>query len=258
MKILKNLVYHRRRTWIIGAGIVAVLLLVAYTGYSLSSWRTLDKQTSDWQQSTRRLLDTMGSAKAGTAAEKTASIERLRAVTTEIEKSRARLCDVPGLISWQTAAESAKRTLRDCQKVARSGELLKLSLEKLGKYLESEAAVARILESPGLLTDTADEKTWEATSNEWNGAAIAIKALKVDMVFKVTQAAALSAVNELDSAWQELLVAHKAQNKTQFTSAKGRVEKAYAGLVALNDTNDHEFQLLITEANTRYTAALSS
>jgi hypothetical protein len=101
-----------------------------------------------------------------------------------------------------------------------------------------------------------DEKTWEASSKEWHGTAVAVKALKVDTVFNVTYASAESAINELDAAWQELLAAHTAQNKAQFMSAQSRVEKAYGGLTTLRDTNDHELQQLITEVNARYKAAL--
>ena len=257
MKKLKDMLHHRRRVWMIaGAGTVLLSLLFGYIGYSVYSWQGLGQQGSEWQKATRNELSTVMSMKAGTAAEKSAKITQLHEVVAGIRQSNEGLCDISMTVSWQTAFKSAKQAQDKCQKLAHESNRLVVSLDRLVKYLENEASLARILENPSLKTDVSDEKAWEASSKAWHEAAIAVKAMKKDTVFTATQKVALAVVDELDGAWQQLLTAHAAQKKTEFASAQGRLEKAYGGLGTINDTNDHEFRTLVTEANARYAAAL--
>lgn len=219
----------------VSIGFVAVAGL--YTWQSIGAWKSYESRLMAEEADYTTLKNTALSADT--------SKERLAAIRKLDDKLDARdtLCAMNGLYAWQAVVIPPLREgVKRCEAKVKQLGLVAVPLKALREYLEAGEKIQAIVKNlkPGAALT---ESNWTVNGLERaKKAAAELKALRLSGDAATLKSQAGKLCDSLIVAWQNLIKANDAKDKTAFLSASVAVAKAHADFMGLADTADAELQ----------------
>lgn len=245
---------NRRRVIIIASVTLLALLAGVYTFWSMNTWSTYKTSYGDWQKELKTDIDAALTLPMTSASERTKKLSAFKDVSTEIDMAKLSLCRLPGMIGWQrvigTLHESEDTCNRTVSEAAAFGEKMQITVN----YLESERALAAaIAKTVAASNDKVTEATWDAQVSIWQDGGKEIAKIPLTIAtFKSVKADALEKVKVVEVAWQELIAAHGAKDKTKYIEAQAKLATAYDGLAEIATISNKELSSLAASLQAAY------
>lgn len=230
---------------IIVIGILSAIILLgagAYTWQSLAAWKGYETRLLSEREEYQQLKDAAFNA--------TSPKDRLVAIRKLDDKlaDRGNLCKVNGLFAWQArVVPMLGDGVKACETEVKRLNLVAAPLSGLRDILDTaeklQSSVTKLVPS-----DALNDKNW---AQKGLGAAKAVqdelKGLKLDGDSKELAGTASNLTDNLVKAWESLIKADEAEDRSAFVAASAEVTKAYANFASLADTADSLIQPRIQE-----------
>lgn len=229
---------QKQIVWILSGG--AFILIVAwYVITSIDAWRDIENNSVTTRQNMKnQVVSTMKNSNISTETRQISLKTAMEATVT---------CKPHPMFAWQEQViGSAKKYVRACEDNAAYMVKLRSVLERLVHYFENEKKMTELLQSI-VPADTLKEHTWKKEHTKVQQVADATKDLAVHGEYKAVHSEAVKRLNNVTAAWKSLLSAHKAEDRSKFTTAKAKLLKAYGYLQNIADTSDKTLTILLKE-----------
>lgn len=244
---------HRILVIVLLAVIIGAAIGAGYGAWSGAAWKNYQVSYEQWYEDVKRKLDQAQNLPAKTDDEKTRKLDAYKQIATSLNQQKAH-CESPQLAQWQESQQENARRKEACAKLNERTAAFNGSLSEIIEYLESERALAVLLEQVRAEEKLA-EKTWAAQSEEWQKLQSGIEKLPADGAFASVRKGAIAQTKAVATAWQKLVAANKAKDETAFAKAKDGLEAAYEGLGVITDESSEQLRRLQESLDTRYSDA---
>lgn len=247
---------HAKKTWLI-VGIVTLLTVIAlgYALYSLQAWQSYSQDFQAWQTTTKKALVTSLALPMTSLKEREQKLAKLGAIVADLKTQEANVCRINPLTGWQTYFSGIETVQKQCHIATSKVDGLVAELGVVTTYLTNEQALATMLSTLASQPTQPDEKTWDQVAAAWHQLSVDIATAKSDASFAPTKQVAVTAASGIDAAWQELVSAHQAKDRTRFIKAQSGLVTAYDGLATITAENDKQVSALDTKLTQAYKAA---
>lgn len=239
------------RKRLIFLSVVTLLLigLITYSVYSLLMWRSYKNKTVDLSRTWIEKLDKVLPVVSSNSNFQT-KVGNLREYIDGFEGFE--LCKTSSLTSWQRVISPVGSLIEQCQtEVAAINELVN-KLNSVVSYLENEYALGDIFKNSTSLKSEQEEADWEASANIWKLVCTNIESLKVADEFIETKQTAKAAADGIYVAWQELLNAHKAEDRARFNGARSALVLSYDRLAEIQVVSEDRLNKLTDNLESTY------
>lgn len=223
-----NLFARYKKWWIIGAGLLIVLLVAGFVGWSFYAWQDYSKQYVTWHDTLKKNAgDTLG-LKATTTdekAKKLTAMENLRDNTREGNE----YCSAHSWLHWQQFIGEVKTRIEHCQQLVADTDGFARDLGAVTDYLRGEVKITAILRDVASGGE-ADESSWKALADKWSKAHETIGKLSLPKNLQQTQKIASDKAATIHSAWLSLIAASDAKDRQKYEAAVDQIDTTYGGL----------------------------
>lgn len=198
--------------------------LTAYSVYSVLTWRSLDTERQVWQAG---MVDRIKKALDGSMSAE-ARLTILETISKDIDTGARDVCAVASPIDWQMRVLPSLRSAQEqCQQ-----ELTRLTdatrpLRDIVQFAHNERQLADVLAPTAKLPQRPTEKDWQTILTSWQQTSTAINELEKGEDFQPVQRITKEKVDAIVSAWQRIIAADKAENRSAFTSARQILDTRY-------------------------------
>ncbi|MBC7868967.1 hypothetical protein H7X69_02190 [Candidatus Saccharibacteria bacterium] len=252
---MKSIIRTKKAWLVVGAATVLFVLALGYLLYSLQIWRNYEQDYQVWQTTTKNDLSTVLSLPMTSSKEREQKLAKLKAIAVDLNTQQANMCRISPLTGWQANFNGIETVQKQCNTVTSKVKGFITELGVTTAYLTDERILANSLATLTSQPTQPDEKTWAQVAAVWHKFGVEITAMKPDVSFKSTNKVAVTVVTGIDTAWQELLAAHSAQNKARFVTAQAGLAAAYNTLGTITAENDKQLSLLDKKLSQAYSAA---
>ncbi len=252
---IKSKLFSRRGLLIMA--ITAVVLTGAFALWSKYTWDTYLTYYEGWRTSTLDQVRTSLALPVTNDQERQAKFVALKKTSDSIIVAKKSLCTVNVLVGWQRFIDVQRNREQKCQTTvgnfATFGEKLKVATG----YLESEQMLAKILAEAPAKTELG-EADWAEVSAGWHAIVGKVDALAADDNFTPTKQAARDATARIEVAWQEILAAHTAKDKSRYLQAQSQLIQAYSTLGTVTDVDAAQLKGLLDPLQSSYDVVINS
>lgn len=252
---LKRVHLTKKKLIILSSSALLGILILGYVGYSLSSWQGYEDGYKATQTQTKRDLDVAIALPMTSIAEREQKLTKLEKASADLAKKQQSLCVVSPVTQWQAVVVGVKAKQTACQAVRDKNNTLVRALDETIAYLDGERILAVQLGTVTGQPTQSDESNWAQAAALWAKLVIDTAAAKPDLAFQPTQTVAMTAIKGVDGAWQELISAHTAADKTRFVKAQAGLVASYDALASITDENNKQMTALDQTLSRAYTAA---
>ena len=218
-----------------------ILVAGVYTWLSLNAWKAYQARLASEQTSYQTLKQSALEGK--TTADR---LKALRALDDKL-KSRASLCDISPLFAWQAViVPLLKKGVEQCQDAVRKLNTVAGPLHSLRTYLDTSEKIQTELKQLAPKASFTEDNWAEAGLEQAKGVQENLKTIAAPADAAALKTKAVSLTGTVVSAWQSLIDANQAKDKTAFINASANVMKAYAGLTELADIADDSIQAKVS------------
>lgn len=230
---------HRRRVALVAVVILLTAGVVAYVGYSVVQWRTLEQRAEDETTQVRSQVVRL------TKLPTTPDAVNKRA--TDTRKTAQQLCDVPELIEWQRHLVSAARAVHEtCIKDYRVKLMATAdSLAKLKGRIADEEVLRDVIENHLHTIKKLKSDDYDAHREAWRTVSRTSKEVSVDASLHSAQDAMVSTASDIAAAYDKLIAANKAEHREDFDAAVEEVQKGYSKLGKIQNLSVESYARLI-------------
>jgi hypothetical protein len=251
----------KKRQLIIGISVgVALLLIIGYGLWSVSTWSTYKSSYEGWQKDLQADVDKAIALPVATTDERAKKKIAFKNVSNEINAAEQSLCSVSNLIAWQRIISTLREREEACVQVVAQATTFGQKMRQTTTYLEYEQTLTKALTtaiaaSSGKVT----EATWGAQTTIWQDAGkTIIKIPTSETLFQPVRTSAIDKVKGIEVAWTELIAAHAAKDKTKYTDAQAKLAVAYEALPSLSNTSKQQFTKIAESLQKAYTELFKS
>jgi hypothetical protein len=250
---LKRVNRTPRRLIVTVAIALGMVLIAAYASWSVNTWGSYKTTYENWQKGLRTSVDTAMALPETTAKERAAKLTAFKAISSTITSAQDSLCHTPVIITWQHVIVSLRQREEACAQTIGKANSFGKSMELTTSYLESEQAVAAIIEKAlAASQDKLTEATWGSQAAIWQDADKNMGKVSSGVAFAPVKAGAFEKIKVLESAWQELLAAHTAKDKAKYTEAQSKLVVAYGALASLSTVGTEQLAPLTLSLQSAY------
>lgn len=219
--------------------VIAGLLVITavYAWQSLVAWKGYEarllKEQASYQQLRTKALS------GATVAERLAAIRQLDGKLDD----RSRLCKMNPLFAWQASIVPPLGSgVRQCEDKLKQLNAIAGPLSSLRDYLDSAQKLQEVVKklAPG---ESLTDKNWAQKGlRQAKDVQSQLKGLKGEGDAKTLNGKALDLSGRLVAAWESLITANDAKDKTAFITSSAAVIAAYADFASLADSADQAIQ----------------
>ena len=195
---------------------------------------------------------------ATTHAERSGKMSALKNVSNNIVSAKKSLCSVSSLVSWQQFLTPLKAQKEACDHIIKTADAFGDKIQATVSYIENEQALMKIITASTGSQDKITEAVWDTQTTTWQGATDSLKKLSVQTSFAPVKDSAITDAQAIEAAWQGLIAAHKAKDKTKYLEAQAQLAQAYGALGAIAAQSTQQFLSVANSLQTAYKDAFSS
>lgn len=219
-----------RRGVIIGSLVLLVGVGVSYALWSKGVWSDYEPSHTQWRQSIKAEVDQAVALPVKTAKEREAALSAHQGVIQRIATTHQIQCAVPAAVAWQMRfIESLQALEATCRASVRDVVQFKAAHEQVTTYLKDDVAIAKIITTIPQPTELADSH-WSQQIETWNTMIQKTTDLTVSKPFESTKGALIARMSAIRSAWQKVIAASDARDKTAYMAAQSALAAAHDGL----------------------------
>lgn len=241
-----------RKRWFVILLVIILLLttLGIYAWWSKTSWDSYEARFTTLQQNAKKQLETTFSLQSDTQQERQAKLDGLAKLNDDIS-SLDELCSQNNLIAWQRVIKTYAEQEEACKSAQASLKSFQGSLKITVEYLQSEHALAKSLMSAPVQAETS-EGDWEGQLSGWRSAADSIKNVTSSGKFDSVKQVAVEVSNGIIKAWEEVLAAHHAKDKTRYVKATQDLAAAYDKLETITTSDTNQLKIIASDLEEVY------
>lgn len=224
----------RRRRLIIWGGVaVGVILIIgAYTFYSINAWNKSNQAATALQSDLKSLVDNQ-------LAADTPSSNNKAALDSIVSKYTARTsgvaCQLPLTVQWQEVLWFNKAATERCEQQTANARNLVKALEGLQGYVTQADNISRRIST--VATAAAAKKAdYDQAKATWNSYIAEAKKEKLDPSADPVRNKAVEVATNIATAYDTLQKADKAEDRAKYDTAKADLEKSYKTIATVSAT----------------------
>lgn len=180
-------------------------------------------------------------------------IDNIAKAQTKLTKEIGAYCKVNPLIEWQSFIGQNSSKIVKCNKRKDNLSVLLSDIGNLTGYLNAEQKLSAAILSANVNTNKNNKvEKWDKIETFWRQAIIDISKLTDVKNFIVTEKIAVSKLDGVADAWQQLSSANKTKNRQKFEEAQVNLENAYKGLSKISESSKTQINKIITAINISY------
>lgn len=250
---LKKAAFRLTKGRIVVLSITILLILVgAYVYSSFRVWENYENSYTTLRQDIGQDIDAALQLSAVSSDDRLKKIVALEEVTTTISDKQS-ICDMPGVFSWQRSIGGLGSRTDTCNETIDAMTEYGGSLNRAVVYLKAEREIASII-GAAATNSKQTEKTLDTQLTAWTKAVSDIGVVQAPEEFISTKEYALKYASKMESAWKDVIAAHKAQNKSKYLKAYADLVGAHEMLATLASKSQDGFTIITKELQTRYDA----
>lgn len=243
---------HQKLAYISLAGLLAVLIVVAYIFHSLSVWTGIESRSSlIYNQTNKNLREVLGRPVVDEASV-AAKSNQLHNLHLELGKHTRTLCEGDELVAWQSNMEAVTHIIDDCHSRIDRIHHINMSLGDAIKYLDDEKSflspLAKLLPSSDPITSE-DVKSVEA---KWTTLIADYKDKDCSPLFKNTKTMVIEKSQGIADAWKVLITADIKKDKVAYMDAQARLNDAYAQLPSISKVSAEQYSAIAEKFSSMY------
>lgn len=219
----------------------------SYILWSKQIWAQFTPSYIQWHQSIKADIDRITALPISTNKEQDVVVARLTDVSNKINTEQRTVCTVNSLVQWQ---QKMVAVLNDahvaCQKMIASTAEFQKRLAIVIAYSKDDQVLAKIITSVPQSGELADD-SWEKQVTAWGDAMKAAEKMSVSDAFKPMQQLAIKHMTATKAAWQEVIAAHQAKDKSKYLAAHSTLASAIDGFNEISVTSQQTFTKLSSE-----------
>ncbi len=225
----------------------------AFVFWSKYTWDTYQTNYEGWRASTLDQARTSLALPVTNDQERQAKFVALKKTSDSIAAAKKSLCTVNSLVGWQRFMEVQHNREQNCQTIVGNFATFGEKLKEAVQYLESEQILARVLAEAPVKTELT-EAEWTDVASGWRAVVGKVDAIVADGNFTPTKQAARDATSKVDAAWQEVLAAHTAKDKSRYIQAQAQLVQAYSTLGTITDVDTVQLKGSLDPLQSAYAA----
>jgi flagellar biosynthesis chaperone FliJ len=225
---LKKTTSSKRLVIIIGSALLLVVLIVGYGVWSSVTWSNYDKTYENWSVAAKKDLATSIQAKVSNDQQRLKKISQIRETVQGLDQSARTICQTNSLVNWQSFLGDLKKKQEECRKHQEKVTVFVEKMRPILTYLDDEQKVTKVLAGVPKNTEQLDEKTWEAQVAPLQNVLKAADGISVSSEALPLKEATQATLKENIAAWQELIAAHQAKDRSRYENAQVRLVKSYS------------------------------
>lgn len=182
--------------------------------------------------------------------------DNITKIQVKLTKEINTYCEVNPLIKWQSFIGNNSTKINECNKKRDNLSALLLDIGNLTVYLKSEQKLSAIIISANVNTNKNNKaEKWEKIEAFWRQAIADVSKLTDVKYFIITEKLAVSKLDGVADAWQQLSSANKAKNRQKFEESQVNLGNAYKGLSKISENSKVQVKNLISNINNSYKSA---
>jgi hypothetical protein len=254
-----GLKYRRKLIIMTTIGLV-VLVIAGYAFWSMNTWSAYKTSYENWRKDLRTGINMAVALPVSSTSERSKKMTAFKSISKKIVEAQGSLCRPQPLIAWQHAIDTLRQSEEDCNRIIAGAEAFGKKMQATTTYLEKEQALAAALANARTTSgDTATEATWESQITTWQDAGKKIaKISSRETSFDKVKVSATDKVKSIESAWQELIAAHKAKDKTKYLEAQAKLATTYEALASLSTESAEQLTALANSLQTAHSQLFGS
>lgn len=238
---------HSARAWVsrhkkqllFGSGLMILLTLSIYSGYSVYQWRQYETTTQKSQENVRKQIQTT------LASQDKLTTDKLGLLRDTIAMQTSTMCTPAWLVAWQaTVVTYVKTQVAHCETSRAKLQAAQKAMDDILVRVQNEKGIGKALSEAKKQLDQTPQGDYAKMQSIWHSARQKISQTPVDTTLKETQQQTVAAIQEIETALGKLIEADKAQKRPEFDTALTEVEKAYGKLAGTQNTSSESFSRL--------------
>lgn len=242
---------HQQLCVFVVISVTVIGLIGTYSFWSLKTWEAYRLSYGAWQKELRTDTDTAVTLPTANQAQRSQKTAALEGISSDIIAAKRSLCAIHVMVRWQVIIIALKEREDTCHRVVETASSLGEKIQTTTKYLENEQVLVGIITAASNSQASTTEATWQSQVETWGIAVEAIKKMSVEPAFIPVKDGTLSATQSVATAWQNIVVAHKAKDKAKYVEAQTRLADAYDALRGVV-SHSHEFTKLADSLQAAY------
>ena len=217
----------RRKCLVLATAVIALLVGVGgYAYWSAAVWQQVADSSRQASQETRVSVRQLGVQKVS----RSHLVQQAEVMTGRIDT----MCDIPAIIAWQPyVLQYVQDVGDDCSKTREKLTDVRSALGEIAARAASEQEFARTLDTVRISLEKLPQGDYMARRNVWDVCRVSIEQLRAHDSLRETKQVARDAAKGITTAYDALIAANKAQQRTEFDAAIAEVEKGYFQLGAV-------------------------
>jgi hypothetical protein len=238
-----------------------LLILIGVVSYGLWSKQTWDAYQPTYTQRHQAIIadvTAITTAKATTDKERRDVLTSLKKLTEKIQTTDQTVCHTHPLIAWQVKISNELNAAQSsCAAMVSKVTRLEAPLKKVTTYTKNDNELAAILATVPQSSELADD-AWDKQVSIWQDAGKAMEKLSVSSEFTPVKQLATAKTLSVRDAWQAVIAAHQAKDKSKYLAAQGDLARALDALNEITVLSEKELQPLRTELEKATSVAVAS
>lgn len=235
-----------KRTIITSSVLLFILVAVGYGLWSKSVWAEYEPSYTQWRQSVKIDVDRAVALPIKTAKEREAALTAHQEVVQRITATYQAQCAVPASVGWQARfIDSLQAREATCRAELDRVVQFKVTLEQVITYLEDDLAIANVIATIPQPAELADAE-WLQQVETWGVIIQKTTNLTVSESFEPTKMELLERISTIRTAWQKVIAASDAKDRTAYVAAQKTLAAAYDDVneLIMEDHTDSLTELL--------------
>lgn len=249
----KLAVRFSRKTWIIIAIIVAVLLTTAYILVSIRVWDDLSKNNERSYYAVQKELNAALDLPVTSDIERVKKLTALQQAVSLMEKKMSN-CMAPDLFRWQQSVGSNNESITKCQSNTAKFKEVKEKLSKIISHFKNEQELS--LQITTLVkTKAAAETDWPGIAQQWKDAQTVLQKRTVTPSFRATRELAVKKIEAIHASWVALVAANQVKDRAKYEEAVTAISSSYQSLNDISKVSIKDLQPVIKSFESSYAKA---
>lgn len=219
--------------------VVGIVILGGYVIWSCYAWNDYNSTYRAWQVQVKQQFDEALVLSGKSQEEQQTKLQAFEQLTKTMA-TKDSICRASYFIAWQRIIPALADDENKCEVVKAHIYTLNEKLISVTAYLRNERMLGAILEPITKQASEQSEKSWESQAALWREIIAKVERLSVHTTFAPTKQAAHETAKQIEMVWQEVIVAHKAQDKSKYETSKTHLVQAYSGLGRISDISSKQ------------------
>lgn len=233
----KNFFLGSKKTWLIGGVILLALgSLIGFVLFSRYAWDKYENDYVAWHTNIESRVDRSFALSSSTADDRMKKLAALQSLNDDI-KGGAKQCAAYGWLHWQKVIDAVEQKINKCKLLADRVGKFGNDLGIVTDHLLSDKATSLVIVDTHLANGV-KESDLAAVKDHWAKVVASLEKQKVSKTFLSTNKLAIEKAKMVRDAWQAVLDANVAKDRSRYEASVNTLKSAYDGLAAIGVSSE--------------------